>query len=119
VAKTDELDRQFLESAIHRVEAAIETLRLARRTLESARRKRPPPKSAADAALREPILVLVVIWPAPVTARDDYQILTRSLTDAFHIPLEPSVVGQDRVGSAQAITSKFRVVPRGSQTEET
>jgi hypothetical protein len=118
MAASDEIDRPFLETAIHRVEAAIETLRLARRSPESARRQRSP-KSAADTALRDPILVLVVIWPAPVNARDEYQILTRSLTDAYYIPLEASVVGQDRVGSAQAITIKFRVVPRGSQTEET
>jgi hypothetical protein len=64
-------------------------------------------------------LVLVVVWPAPVTARDEYQILTRSLTDAYHIPVEPSVVGQHQVGSAQALTIKFRVVPRGGENEET
>jgi hypothetical protein len=117
VAEPDNIDRQVLESAIHRVEAAIETLRLARRTLQSAKGRRPP-YGTVDAALRNPILVLVAVWPAPVTAQDEYQILTRSLTDAYHVPVEPSVVGQHQVGSAQALTIKFRVVPRGSQTEE-
>jgi hypothetical protein len=118
VAEPDEIDRQRLDSAIHRVEAAIETLRLAQQTLQSAK-GRPPPNGTAAPALRDPILVLVVVWPAPVTAQDEYQILARPLTDAYHIPVEPSVVGQHRVGSAQALTIKFRVVPRGSQTEET
>jgi hypothetical protein len=106
-----------LESTIHRVEAAIDTLRLARRSLQSAK-GRHLPSGTADAALRNPILVLVVVWPAPLTAQDEYRILTRSLTDAYYIPVEPSVVGQHQVGSAQALTIKFRVVPRGSQTEE-
>jgi hypothetical protein len=117
VAEPDDTDRQILESAIHRVEAAIDTLRLARRALQSAKGRRSP-SGTADAAQRDPILVLVAIWPAPLTAQDEYKILTRSLTDAYHIPVESSVVGQHQVGSAQALTIKFRVVPRGSQTEE-
>ena len=117
MAEPDAIDRQLLESTIHRVEAAIDTLRLARRSLQSAKGRRPP-SGTVDAALRNPILVLVAIWPAPLTAQDEYQILTRSLTDAYHVPVEPSVVGQHQVGLAQALTIKFRVVPRGSQTEE-
>jgi hypothetical protein len=117
VAEPNEIDRELLENTIHQVEAAIETLRLARRTLQSAKGRRSP-CGTADAALRDPILVLVTIWPAPLIAQDEYRILTRSLTDAYHIPVEPSVVGQHQVGSAQALTIKFRVVPRGSQTEE-
>jgi len=118
VADADDPNRQLLESALHQVEAAIETLRLTRRTLRSAKGRRPP-HATPDAAPRDPILVLVAVWPAPLSAQDEYQILTRSLTDTYHIPVEASVVGQHRAGSAQALTIKFRVVPRGSDNEET
>ena len=118
MADADDPNRQLLESALHQVEAAIETLRLTRRTLRSAKGRRPP-HGAPDAASRDPILVLVAVWPAPLSAQDEYQILTRSLTDTYHIPVEASVVGQHRAGSAQALTIKFRVVPRGSDNEET
>jgi hypothetical protein len=117
VAGTDEIARELVEGMIYRVEAVIESLRQIRRTLESVRRHRPP-ASAQDAALRNPILVLVAVWPAPVAAHDEYHILAQSLTDAYHIPMEPSVVGQYRLGSAQALKIQFGVLPRGSQNEE-
>jgi hypothetical protein len=118
VAEPDDLNLQLLESAIHQVEAAIEALRLTRRTLRSAKGRRPP-NGTANAALRVPILLLVAVWPAPVSAQDEYRILTRSLTDTYHIPVEASVIGQHQVGPAQALTIKFRVVPRGGENEET
>jgi hypothetical protein len=62
--------------------------------------------------------VLVTIKPAPVSASEEYEITTFSLTEAYGVPFPASVVGQWSVGGAQALTIKFSIVPRGTQSEE-
>lgn len=47
MAESDDPDRQLLESVICRVEAAIDTLRLARLTLTEVAQRRPSPSSSA------------------------------------------------------------------------
>jgi len=104
----------FLDAAIDQIEVAIEGLQRVLSTLWSARRRGPLPRAVAMTGPREPILVLLAVWPAPVTAQDEYHLMARSLTDGYHIPLEPSVIGQGPAGGAQSLTISVRIVPRGA-----